>query len=395
MRTLIILCSLLLPLYQATYAATIQATGSALIQNADIDSARERAISRATEQASLLAMAQISVTQSVRDGILEIDNLRVNTQASIGEVSLISETRSGDRLEVLIEAQITPNQGCADSNEATAYRKPVALAQWTMRRPAQANWGRLHSLSIDLPGYLMQKLENVAHLKLIDARQYRLPDYSELSPSASLLRAQGAADLRTQYLLNAQIESLAMAKEASDTPNILVDLAEKTGLKLRDDERFFSVRVDLIEAYTGDLLQRYQLQTSGAWTASTQGSQPTSFVRFAQEPYGKAVLIEIDNLANQLSESLACQPLRANILSVDGSGVWVDQGADAGINSGDRLSVARRVQLYDQQMRVVSSVEPTNLYLVIERTEFNRAYGRLSQPTDIAGIQPGDIVIGY
>lgn len=382
-------------LAQTALAASIQATGSSLIQDGDVDSARERAISRATEQASLLAMAQISVTQSVRDGILEIDNLRVNTLTSIGQVKLISENRSGDRLEVLIEAEITPIQGCADDNEATAYRKPLALTQWAFARPAHANWGRLQALSVDLPGYLMQQLEATSHLKLVDARQYRLPNYSELSPAAARMRAQDAANLNAQYLLSAQIESLAMAKQATDTPNILVDLAEKTGLKPKDNERIFSLSVDLIEAQTGDLLQRYQIQTSGAWTAPLQTTQPTSFSRFAEQPYGQAVLSEVRTLAEKLSESLACQPLKANVVSADGSGIWIDRGADAGLNAGDRLSVSRRVQLYDQQMQPVSSIEPTNINLVIERTEFNRAYGRLSQPSDIAGIQPGDIVIGY
>lgn len=395
MRSLITLLSLLLCLTQTAIAASIQATGSSIIQNGDIDAAREKAIVRATEQASLLAMAQMSVTQTVRDGILEIDNLRVNTQTSIGQVKLLSESQSGNRLEVVIEAQITPIQGCADDNEATAYRKPLALTQWSFNRPAHANWGRLQSLSIDLPEYLMQQLDSAVHLKLVDARQYRLPNYSELSPLASRMRAQDAANLNAQYLLNAQIESLAMAKEASDTPNILIDLAEKTGLKPKDNERIFSLNVDLIETQTGDLLQRYRLQTSGAWTAPLQSGQPTSFNRFAEQPFGQAVLGEIAALAAQLSESLACQPLKANIISTEGSGIWIDQGADAGLNAGDRLSVARRVQLYDKLMQPVSSIEPTDLNLVIERTEFNRAYGRLSQPSDIAGIQSGDIVIGY
>jgi len=39
--------------------------------------------------------------------------------------------------------------------------------------------------------------------------------------------------------------------------------------------------------------------------------------------------------------------------------------------------------------------EPTNINFTIERAEFGRAQGRLSQPSDIAEIQAGDIVLGY
>lgn len=395
MRTLLLSVSFILSLITSAQAASIEAIGRALIENDDIDNARERAISRATEQASMMALAQIAVTQSVRDGILEIDNLRVSTQTTLGAVELISENRSGNQLEVLIRAEVNAVEGCADDSEATAYRKPLALTQWTLARPAEANLGRLQSLSRLLPGYLIAQLEQSAHLKLIDARNYRLPTYSELSPDAALQRARDAESLNTQYLLTASIDSLSMEAVANDTPNVLVDLAERTGLKQRANQRYFQLSADLIDSQTGDLLQRYRLQTSGRWEAALQSKQPISLEQFVQEPYGKTVIQELSGLANELANSLACQPLQANIVSTSGASAWIDRGADAGLNPGDRLSVARRVQMYDSMMQPVTSTEPTDINFTIERTEFGRAQGRLSQPGDIAGIQAGDIVLGY
>lgn len=376
-------------------AASIQASGIALIKNGDLESARKRAVNRATEQASLFAMAQIAVTQTVKDGILEIDNLRVSTQTTIGQIEILSQTRRGDQLEVIIEAQVTPIQGCADNNELTAYKKPIAITQWSLARPSEANVGRLQSLAVDLPGYLIALLDKTPHLKLIDARQYQLPFYSELSPDADRVRAQAAANLNAQYILSARIESLAMAQIASDTPNILIDLAERAGVKQANNDRFFKLRVDLIDSHNGSLLQRYQLDTQGEWDAPLHTSELGNLNNFAQQPFGKAVLNEIDQFATQLAESLACEPLLATITSTQGDSIWIDKGSDAGLNPGDRLSVARRVQLFNQQMQTVTEVEPTSINLVIERTEFNRSLGKLSQPSDLAAIQPGDIAIGY
>ena len=343
----------------------------------------------------MMALAQIAVTQSVRDGILEIDNLRVSTQTTLGAVELISENRSGNQLEVLIRAEVNAVEGCADDSEATAYRKPLALTQWTLARPAEANIGRLQPLTSLLPGYLMTELEQSAHLKVIDARNYRLATYNDLSPDAALQRARDAENLNTQYLLTASIDSLAMETVASDTPNVLVDLAERTGMKQRANERYFQLSADLIDSHTGDLLQRYRVQTSGRWEAALQSKQPVSLEQFMQEPYGEAVLQKLAGLANELAKSLACQPLQANIVSTSGASAWIDRGSDAGLNPGDRLSVARRVQMYDAMMQPVTSTEPTNINFTVERTEFGRAQGRLSQPGDIAGIQAGDIVLGY
>lgn len=82
-------------------------------------------------------------------------------------------------------------------------------------------------------------------------------------------------------------------------------------------------------------------------------------------------------------------------MSTNGTTVWIDRGSDAGLNPGDRLSVARQIKMYDALMQPVTSTEPTSINLVIEKTEFSRAQGRLSQSSDIAGIQPGDIALGY
>jgi|GEM_PF-1925219 len=375
-------------------AANIQASGIALIQNGDLDAARKQAISRATEQASLFAMAQIAVTQTVKDGILEIDNLRVNTQTTIGQIQVLSETRRGNQLEVVIQAEVSPIQGCADSNEATAYRKPIAITQWPIAKPSQANVGRLQSLAVELPSYLMTQLESTPHLKLIKAHQYQIPVYSDLSPDADRLRAQNAANLNAQYILSAQIDSMAMAETATDTPNVLVDLAETIGVKPRNTARFFRLSADLIDTQTGSVLQRYQLDTQGSWDVPLHSKEMGNLSSFAMQPYGTAVLKEIDNLAAQLSESLACEPLRATILSTQGDSLWIDKGSDAGLNPGDRLSVSRKVQLFNPQMQAITEIEPTTLSLVIERTEFNRSLGKLSQPSDLAAIQPGDIAIG-
>lgn len=395
MRLLILLLTLTFGLTLPAAAATIKATGRAQIDNGDVDSARAQAINRATEQASMMALAQIAVTQTVRDGILEIDNLRVSTQTTLGAVELISEKRSANQLEVLISAEVNAVEGCADESQATAYRKPLALTQWTLARPSEANLGRLQGLSTLLPGYLIAALEQRAHLKLLDARQQRLPTYNELSPNAAVQRAQDAAHLNTQYLFSATIDSLAMAQATSDTPNLITDLAERSGLKQPKNQRLFKLTADLIDAKSGDILQRYRLETTDRWTASPQTTQPISLGKFAEEPFGQAVLSELDGLADSLAKSLACQPLQATIVAASGTTVWIDRGSDAGLNAGDRLSVARQIQMYDAMMQPITSTEPTSINLVIEKTEFSRAQGRLSQSSDIAGIQPGDIALGY
>jgi len=396
MRPLLPLITLLLYfLSSSAIALTIEATGRALINADNIDDARKRAISRATEQASLMALAQISVTQTVRDGILEIDNLRVSTQTTLGQVELISERRVDDQIEVLIRAEVNAQEGCGDSSQATAYRKPLALTQWSIDRPAEANLGRLQPLTNQLPGYLIQQLEQHPHLKLVDARDYRFPNYSELDSAAPQNRARDAAALTSQYHLTARIESLAMQSPVNDAPNVLVDLAERSGIKRSDKTRIFELSAELIDSTSGNLLQRYRLSTTGDWKAPLHTNQPVTFERFTQQPYGQAVIEQINRLAAELSESIACQPLAANILSAEGTTIWINRGSDAGISPGDRLSVQRRIQTFDSMMNPVVANEPTDLSLTIERTEFGRAQGRLSQPSDIAGIQAGDIAVGY
>jgi hypothetical protein len=199
----------------------------------------------------------------------------------------------------------------------------------------------------------------------------------------------------TQYLFSATIDSLAMEQATSDTPNLITDLAERSGLKQPKNQRLFKFTAELIDAKSGDILQRYRLETTDRWTASLQTTQPISLGKFAQEPLGQAVLSELDGLGDSLAKSLVCQPLQATILTTSGTTVRIDRGSDAGLNAGDRLSVARQLQMYDELMQPITSTEPTSINLVIEKTEFSRSQRRLSQSSDIAGIQPGDIALGY
>ncbi len=382
-------------------ANSVEAVGRGKILNGDIDKARTLAVNRAKEQASLYAMAQIATTQSIRDGILEIDNLRVNTLAKINNIEILDERIQGEELVVHIRADLKPQQGCADQSKATAYKKTIGLLQWTINAPAAANLGGLHLLTTLLPQQISLAFEKEDHILSLDASGLRLPtlpaNYSLNTQAQTELQAI-TSKLNAQYLLAGRITNLSMESPVSDTDNVLlanpvVDLVNRSGLLPPKDTRYFEADIDLIDSATGTLLQRYHLKTHDSWRLNMH-KNIQGIEGFAGQPYGQAVLSEIHGLVNQLSESLLCQPLTANIVRVQGTKAWIDRGSLSGINPGDRLSIARKVQIYDSNMIPVTDLVPTDINLRIDQIEAGRAVGTLSQPSEVANIQAHDLAIG-
>lgn len=109
-------------------AITIEAEGSAPIINNDLDQARELAVSRAREQASLQGSAWISTTQEVRDGILEIDNMRINSLTQLNNIRIIDEYIRGSQLTVRILAEVEAEAGCANGQPPWPIAKRLPSA---------------------------------------------------------------------------------------------------------------------------------------------------------------------------------------------------------------------------------------------------------------------------
>lgn len=376
-------------------AVTVRSSGNAAILNGDIDSARSRALNRAKEQASLQASAQIAMTQSISNGILEIDNLRISTGSRIDHFEIIDEQINNAVLYLTIEAELSAQSGCADQQAATAYQKSIAMLQWSHLRPGETNLGSIQQLVSFLPAYLGEQLDPQPHLRILDVTGMRAPEIGTLGQGGNgrlQLNSQALHTLRAQYLLNGRVRSTAMQRSYSDTRNILSELA-RSALSGSDELRFFDVEIDLMDGASGALLQRYHLTTQGAWRGLQ--TQSATLASFRQQPYGQAVLAELDKLARQLSDQLACQPLRGTINRTAGSRIWIDLGSEDGLHPGDRLSVARVVTEYNASMELESTSELTPYRLTLDRVDLNSASGMLDSSSEIANIQAGDLVIGY
>ena len=73
-----------------THAQWYESTGHAVIQNSDIPGAKAAAIKDAITQALVFSGARVSSVQTLVDGVLTQDQLKISSQGEIQKIELVS-----------------------------------------------------------------------------------------------------------------------------------------------------------------------------------------------------------------------------------------------------------------------------------------------------------------
>ena len=102
--------------------------------------ARQAAVKDAITQALIFSGATISSVQTVADGVLEQDELKIKTHGQIQHVSLMNEQQQGDKYSVTLHLDIVSQQSqCIESQ----FNKQITVTQSQLVQPSQARLGQI------------------------------------------------------------------------------------------------------------------------------------------------------------------------------------------------------------------------------------------------------------
>lgn len=401
---LIRLCSLLLlglTLIATPVAAiTIEAEGSAPIINNNLDQARELALSRAREQASLQSSVWISTTQEVRDGILEIDNMRVSSLTELSNIRIIDEYIQGNQLVVRILAEAEARPGCANGQPPLSYRKTVAIAGFPLAHPGDARYGSLDSIQQELATLIARSLQD-STLNVVDRGSLQLlgvPDQppQQLPEGALSRHLNHAQSQQTQYLVTGVIRDLGMHNPAGPRPpNLLLDTYNRLDYASSRHLRNFVLDLYIFDTFTGQRLWQKSFATAGRWNRPPHEKTGFGSALFWQEEFGQKVEATLQEISRYLDQTLMCEPFRSRITRTEGSDAWISAGSLAGLKAGDRLSVYRLYTHYDASNRPFSELRNTHQTLTLEEVQPTLSRGRLPADSRSLNIQQDDIVIAH
>lgn len=397
------LCLILLLLLPGQASAlAIEATGQAPYRADDPGLSRQQALQRAMEQASLQASAWLSSTRQARDGVLELDTLRLRSLGQVSNVRILDEQVADGLISVTILADVEIAEGCQDSHGRTAYRKSLAITRFPLQFPQEANDGALHDIEQGLPALLAYTLRQSSTFNALAVGQLNLVGDPQQAPvhvlpegSLSTL-LQHSEQHQVQYLVSGVIRRLAPHYPAGPRAgNLLVDLYRKVDPTRRYHQRDLVLDLFIHDGFSGALRHQQRYQLSADWNADPHARIGFDTPAFWQQPFGQELRAMIRAIGNDLQLQLTCEPFRARITRTRQREVWIDAGRLDGLKPGDRLSVYRRQTHYDDQLRPEYELINTEHSLTLTRVEPRLARGTLEVDSESLNIQRDDIVIAH
>ncbi|MGB2131565.1 MAG: flagellar assembly protein T N-terminal domain-containing protein [Marinobacterium sp.] len=391
---------LLLPI-QAS-AVAIEATGQAPYSAADPGQSRQQALKRAMQQASIQAASWLSSTRQVRDGVLEIDTLRLRSLGQVSNVRVIDEKVADGHISVSILADVDIAQGCKDSRPETAYHKSVAVTHFPLERPGDARHGQLEGVQQSLATLLAYELKRSSTFNALDVGELNIigaPDQApvRILPEGALTTAlEHSEQHNVQYLVSGVIRSLAPHHATGPREsNVLLDLYRQVDYEERYHKRDFVLDLFIHDAFTGTLQHQQRYHMTADWTADSHAKVGFGTPEYWNQPYGKQTRSLIRAISNDIQLQLTCEPFKARITRTRDREVWINAGHLDGLKAGDQLSVYRRFTHYGLDNRLRYELENTGYSLTLRELQPDLARGALELPAAGLNIQRDDIVIAH
>ena len=381
-----------------THAVSIVAEGRALILDNDLTSAREAAIQDATQQASMQAAVYVSSNQHVRDGVLEVDNMRIATLGRVSDIEVLDKKVVGRQYIVRIRANVDTDQGCRNGN-SNSYLKSVAIAAFPLQYPAQANRGGLADIESGLAQQLFERMRGISYVNPLNASNLNV--HNNLQTAASRQLDTGALttvmansrNLDVQYVISGVIRDMSMVDQrAANEQNFFIDYYNRLDYKSRKHLRQLSFDLFLHDGYTGALLWQKRYQTAGLWHYAPEYRAGFNTAAFTQSDYGQYVEKLMAEINTELAEELRCRPFSTRIVKTDQRTIWFNAGELDGLSRGDKLTVYRRSAAFTNGLGTQDQLTNTRITAIVEDVQPTFSTARLSKDSGILNIREGDIV---
>lgn len=347
-----------------------EATGQAVIEQGDIDSARQAAIEDALKRAALFAGANLSSTQQLINGILQQEQLGVVSNAQIRKLQLLSENQHNNMLTVTLRTDITPQISNCSGNP---YRKPVLLSQIQLQARQDAIYGELFDLGEHSTTQLERHLRDYSPTATVSSLPQEMPLQYLVYPATEQLFSQGY-----QYVISARINDMSLGQTTSHF--------WQKDLK----QRYFAIDVTLFDLFEQNIVYQQEYRTSASWPYKSHNTPASHSQAFWHMPYGNKVDKLLQIIAADMQQQLQCKPLLSAIKQVRKNEIMLDLGKLHGLQIGDELQLFQ-LQRHPTTPGVKRLLQSQIMLTITELTE-RHAWASSTKQELLQHIQPGDIV---
>lgn len=378
------LFSLVLLVAVSADARVVEAQGSARIVNGDTDAARERAIENALQQALLMTGSSISSVQSIVDGVLSTNQTQVSATGDVERVSIIREEVQGDRLVVLLQAEIWNRENTCRGDK---YKIALTVVPFELSNREHGAFGQIWELG---------KVSAERLTREISRRSDRIYVSHTLSRNTGL----------TDALRQLNLEHLgAMAREvgkANDSQYVVFGLFDDLsiieqqrgwGLLDSDYRRNYALTLYLLNASSGELLTRARVSDVESWNYQRNETVDVAASEFWDRPFGAALMTGIEDLAAGVGDQLRCKPTRGRVVWQQDNQVQFNLGSHHGVRVGDQLKIIHPSNFVDNEGIYRQKWQVSEFTVEVTQVQHNTAVAELSGPGILTNVQVNDWVI--
>lgn len=373
----ITLLTFLLSLSVHAQAEWFDAKGRAPIVNGDKDIARNMAVQDALKHALLFTGAQVSSVTQLSNGLLSNDRFEVKSSGSVRNLQLISEDTANNKMVVHIRVDIvaTNKTSCAASHLV----KLVAMTKFPLRHRQQAASGAIFNIGNQTAQQFFNKTSNVKGsfktTQLLPVAQTFSQPFST-NNNQQIPQQLLAQQADSQYLLTAAIEDVSLAKPASSWLGLVTD----------NPMRVFTSSFTLFDGLNGQEIWNKRYSTIAPWTFGRTEKIDLASQQFWQSPYGASINSQLDNVINDINQTLQCIEVKGSVIRVDNEFLTVNLGLRNGVKKGDKLNVYHLNTFTDNRgiIRQSTIINPTKFVV-------NTVYSHHLEATPENGMLYGDI----
>jgi hypothetical protein len=329
LKSTVLLTTLLLSC--ASSATWYESSGQAVINNGNIQQARQAATQEAIKQALLFAGASISSVQRLTNGLLQDDSLEIRSSGDVENIEMIDERYDGDILTISIRADIFPQ---AINCRAADYQKSIVTAWYPIKHKQQAVVGQLFNFGQQVAARLQKQFNQQAQSSVI----------TKIEPFYLSLKNRGATAIELAKKTNSQYVLIGEIVEFSTIENASSSLAFWQSTSYSRD---FSLSLTVYDGNTGDPVFNKEKSMTASWDFNTHQVIDANSSQLWQSEFGLQVMSMLQTFSHEIDSSLSCIPAYGRVLFVNNDQININLGQQNGIQKGDRLTLYQMNQFFD------------------------------------------------
>jgi len=310
---------------EAIRSREIYAEGVAAIVLGDRDAARQRALADALNQASLSMGAHVMATESLEAGDASLQSQQIRSTQRVARYSILREWESQSTYHVAVSAEGEWEGAAAESvTSVHAVKKKVAFTQFDVANTIQVD--DISNIYDGLPIELSRRLESGGGF-LGNYVNGSIPRDAGALQQQAVMRI--AREVGAQFLISGWVIDAGIYREDGL-------LGTPFG---RKNSRRFKIEFVIHDGLTGAHLLSHRLEDNAQGEVKIGNGKPFGSIGFYETESGRVLGRLIDAATKKISVALACLPFSAQVVRAEGKAVYLDAGAAAMLQVGDKLAI--------------------------------------------------------